>query len=156
MQVESRCRSELQQTIFSEHLSSKSFDRLLTHAKELSLGSQQFLFREGMEDHHVYVLLSGQVDLSMNVPGRGAVRILSLGPGDLIAWSGVLGGGIMTSSALCTKPSRLVAFPCSEIRLLCSENADFGYEFMKLMASALAKRLLATRLQLLDLYSAKS
>lgn len=156
MQVESLCRSELQQTIFGEHLSSASLDKLLANAKQLSLRAQQFLFREGMQDDHVYVLLSGQIDLSMNVPGRGAVRILSLGPGDLIAWSGVLGSGVMTSSALCTQSASLIAFPCSEIRKLCSQNADFGYEFMQLMAIALAKRLLATRLQLLDLFSAHS
>jgi CRP-like cAMP-binding protein len=144
----------IENTIFGEHLSPASLKLLVAPATTVELAGGQFLFREGTKVSRIYVLLAGQIDLTMNVPGRGAVRILSLGPGELIAWSGVLGDGVMTCSATSADSTRLIAFESQAIKQLCETTPEFGFEFMKLMATALAKRLMATRLQLLDLFSA--
>ena len=56
---------------------------------DFSAGST--IFREGAENHFLYILHRGHVGLDMHVPGRGRVRILSLGPGEMLAWSALLG-----------------------------------------------------------------
>ena len=48
---------------------------------DFSAGSA--IFREGAENHFLYVVLRGHVGLDMYVPSRGRVRILSLGPGPI-------------------------------------------------------------------------
>jgi hypothetical protein len=59
----------------------------------------------------------------------------------------------MSSSALCVDRSHLIAVNYQSILNRIESDSVFGFEFMKMMATALSKRLLATRLQLLDLFA---
>ena len=154
--MEDAMRDQVAKTIFGTHLSSENLSQLLSQATIIHLSGGEFLFREGERDDRVFLLLDGQVDLAMTVPGRGLVRVLSLGAGEIIAWSSILGDGLMTCSAVCTKPAALLSVDCEQLRMAIETNQRFGYEFMNMMASALARRLLATRLQLLDLFEAGS
>ena len=79
---------------------------------------------------------------------------MTLGPGDLLAWSALLGERRMTATAIATSPARLLAASAPDLKALCDADHEFGYELMQGMAQALAKRLTATRLQLLNLYDA--
>jgi CRP/FNR family transcriptional regulator, cyclic AMP receptor protein len=151
--MQSDWRDRLKQTIFGEFLSPSSIVELISISEFMELQPRQYLFREGQENRKVFVLFEGQLDLTMTVPGRGPTRILTLGPGELIAWSAVLGEGIMTSSAICIEPSQLIAVDCTSVLAMIKADSQFGYEFMRMMATALAKRLLATRLQMLDLFA---
>ena len=107
--MQSEWRGRLEQTIFGDFLSPANLMKLVSIAEFIELQSGQYLFREGQENHKVFVLLEGQLDLTMTVPGRGPTRILTLGPGELVAWSAILGEGIMTSSANCVEPAQLIA-----------------------------------------------
>ncbi len=151
--MQSPWHDRLQQTIIGDFLSAENIATLLSHSRFVELRPGQYLFREGQENHNFFVLLEGQLDLTMIVPGRGPTRILTLGPGELVAWSAVLGEGIMTSSAICVEHAQLIAVDCKSILDEIASDSGFGCEFMKMMATALAKRLLATRLQMLDLFA---
>ncbi len=151
--MQSEWLGRLEQTIFGDFLSPANLMKLVSIAEFKELQSGQYLFREGQENHRVFVLLEGQLDLTMTVPGRGPTRILTLGPSELVAWSAILGEGIMTSSAICVEPAQLIAVDCQSVLEMIRTDSEFGCEFMKMMASALAKRLLATRLQMLDLFA---
>lgn len=111
------------------------------------------LFYEGAHCGELFVLQSGKVQLQMRVPGRGSIPILTLGPGHLVAWSAVLGSGEMTTSASATEETTAFAFPVSKLKELCEQDHELGHRFMEQLANALARRLVATRLQLLDLFS---
>lgn len=150
----SELHNQLQQSILSAQLSPESLAKVLALGQAIQQPPGTWLFREGEEQPHVYFLLSGRVDLSMTVPGRGTQRVLTLGPGEMIAWSAVVGNGTMTCSAVCLDQCRLVAVRAQQIEAAIAEDSKFGFEFMKMMAVALSQRLLATRLQLLDLFHA--
>lgn len=122
-------------------------------ATQVDLSPGQVLFREGMHNRMVYVILSGQLDLSMTVPGRGLVRMLSLGAGDLVAWSSIVGDQHMTSTATAVDSTQLVALPSDLLEEQMSHDHEFGYQLMRAVAIALSRRLVATRLQLLDLFA---
>ena len=47
---------------------------------------------------------------------------------------------------------KTVALPGDQLRQLCEAEHEVGYHIMRQLASALSRRLLATRLQLLDLF----
>jgi CRP/FNR family cyclic AMP-dependent transcriptional regulator len=111
------------------------------------------IFLEGAEHRELHVLQSGRVRLDMFVPERGRVPILTLGPGDVLAWSAVLGGGVMTTSAVAVEPIATLAFDGPAVLRLCETEPKIGYHVMRQLCGALSRRLIATRLQLLDLFA---
>lgn len=151
----SELTTRIEQTAFGASLSPLSRQKLAAMATHVRLGRGEVLFREGTHNANLYLVLAGQVDLAMTVPGRGTVRILSVGPGEIVAWSAVLGEGRMTCSATAADDSELLAVPAPQLAALMSSEHEVGYEFMRVLAAALAKRLVATRLQLLDLFAAE-
>ena len=127
--------------------------RQLAYSAELrGFPGGEVIFREGSQNDRLMVVTLGRVALDMQVPGRGEVRILSLGPGDMVAWSAMLGGGKMTTSATALEDTQVVALPAGEVLKACESNHTFGYYMMRQLANSLADRLVATRLQMLDLF----
>lgn len=143
----------LQGTIVGEFLSESALSRLASGRRLVTLPAGGFLFREGEVNRNVYVMLEGQLDLVMQVPGRGCQRILTLGPGELVAWSALLGEGVMSCSALGLRECRLMAIDARTVQHEMDSDPAFGYQFMRMMSHALSRRLTATRLQLLDLFA---
>lgn len=111
------------------------------------------VFREGAICPDLYLVQSGFVALDMFVPGRGAVRVFSVGEGELLGWSPLLADGKMTATATVVEPLSAVVIPGKPLRALCERNHDIGYRMMQQVALALSQRLVATRLQLLDLFA---
>jgi CRP/FNR family cyclic AMP-dependent transcriptional regulator len=111
------------------------------------------LFAEGDRFPDFQIVLAGHVRLEMNVPGRGRMPILTLGPGDVLGWSAALSDGAMTATATALDHVQTARLPGDKLRQLCDAQPELGYYFMKQLAAALSRRLLATRLQLLDLFA---
>ncbi len=115
-------------------------------------GAGTHLFREGQRVDFVHFVSSGQVAVEMDLPGRGRQRILSLGPGDLLGWTPLFENAPMIASATALTDVELCRIPAQLLRDLCAMDPEVGYHFMRQVARSLGKRLLATRLQLLDLF----
>lgn len=138
---------------FSEALPDQVIDRVAALAALRGFPADTLLFREGSQNDQLMIISVGRVALDMQVPGRGGVRIMSLGPGDMVAWSALLGGGSMTTSAVALEDTQIVAIRAADALSLCQSDPAFGYHLMRQVAQALANRLVATRLQLLDLFA---
>jgi CRP/FNR family transcriptional regulator, cyclic AMP receptor protein len=100
----------------------------------------------------MYFVVDGSLRLEMTTTQFGRQTILTVGSGDLLAWSAILGDGTMTSTAVVNERSQLIAIVASDLKSELERDTAFGYEVMKVIAKSLSIRLLATRLQLLDLY----
>jgi adenylylsulfate kinase len=109
------------------------------------------LFRESDPADDLRFIVEGRVSLGMRFGGRGEVIILSLGPGELLGWSALLGGS-WTATARAVERSTLVRLPGAELAALCEREHDIGYGLMKRLFTAMAWRLHDTRLQLLDMF----
>jgi CRP-like cAMP-binding protein len=109
------------------------------------------IFRESQPAEDFRFLVNGRVSLGMRFGGRGEVIVLSLGPGDLVGWTALL-GGTWTATARAVEPSTLVRVPGAALSALCEREHDIGYAFMKHLFAAMALRLHDTRLQLLDMF----
>lgn len=118
-----------------------------------TFAAKKVLFREGAISNELFLVQSGHVALDMHVPGRGAVRILSVGEGELLGWSALLGEGPMTATATAIENTVVVAIEGAKLRELCARNHEAGFQVMRQVVAALSQRLLATRLQLLDLFA---
>jgi CRP/FNR family transcriptional regulator, cyclic AMP receptor protein len=138
---------------FSASLPEDLLSKLASFATIAEFPAGSILFREGGANERLMVISGGCVALGMRVPGRTETRILTLGPGDMLAWSALLGAGQMTTSAIAVEDTQVVSFAAADVLELCEANHLLGYHLMRQMSHALADRLVATRLQLLDLFS---
>jgi CRP/FNR family transcriptional regulator, cyclic AMP receptor protein len=144
--------SALRKLVTLVDLSEDSIDKLaeLASIKKCSVGT--VLFSEGEHHDRIYFVVDGSLRLEMTTAQGGRQTILTVGAGDILAWSAILGDGTMTSTAVVNEPSQLIAIVASDLKNEFERDTIFGYEIMKVIAKALSIRLLATRLQLLDLY----
>jgi CRP/FNR family cyclic AMP-dependent transcriptional regulator len=110
------------------------------------------VFREGDVAKRLYFVMSGNVSLEFCAAGSGCKRILTLGPGDLLGWSALFHEARYTARARIIQPARLMEIDVSKLIGLCDRDFHFGYELMRRTAVALAKRLSATRMQLVNTY----
>ena len=114
------------------------------------------LFFEGQSSQEVYLLTDGEVVLETSLPGQDAMRLQTVGPGELLGWSPVLGLGVMTATARAATPCHVLALNADRILSLAEEDPKFVLEFMRRVAITLARRLNATRLQLVEAYQDRS
>lgn len=117
-----------------------------------TLPGDTIICREGDECKSLVFIIDGQVGLDMFVPGRGQVRILSLGPGDVVAWTAVIGGGSATSTATVLSGTTVIEILSENLRASLDADHEFGFQFMRWLTGVIGRRLVATRLQLLDLF----
>lgn len=144
----------LQSSALANALSPDVAQELAAMAKWKSCPAGTVLFREGERSDAFYVVHRGHVMLEMCFPARGCTRLLTLGPGEIVAWSALVGDGRMTTTAVTADEVELVELSGTDLMQRCEANAQFGYRLMRCLSAALAKRLLATRLQMLDLFAA--
>lgn len=125
--------------------------RSIAHLRQVAPGT--VLFREGDPQDYLYIVLEGRVALEVYVPGRGRVRLLTLEPMEVFGWSSVVPQvRRRTATAVAVTPTRLVAIEAPGLIRRCEEDHELGYVVMRRLANVIAKRLLITRLQLLDMY----
>ncbi|MGD9722932.1 MAG: cyclic nucleotide-binding domain-containing protein [Pirellulales bacterium] len=146
----------LEQLRFSADLPADVLARVAAIATVSTYPAGSTLFREGTLNDRLLIVTSGRVALDMRVPGRGEVRVLSLGPGDVVAWSALIGDGCMTTSAVALDDVQLVSVGARDLLALCESDHTLGFHLMRQLGLALANRLVATRLQLLDLFAETS
>ena len=138
---------------FSAGLSDDDQQKLaeVSRVQEYPVGT--VIFTEGSTPADLYLLRSGRVELCMTVPARGCLPILTLEAGDLVGWSVVIGRGEMTATATAVDDTQVIAISADKLRELCDQDHDIGYQIMHRVAVTLSRRLVATRLQVLDLFA---
>lgn len=144
--------ASVRQTEFANGIPTKLLSLLLPLAHSRQYPPGTVLFKEGEHYLDFHLILDGHVRLDMCVPIRGRIPLLTVGPGDVLAWSALLAKGRMTTSAIAMNPVWTAAFEGPRLQQLCEAHPELGYHVMKQLATALSQRLLATRLQLLDLF----
>lgn len=142
----------VRQSEFAGGIPSRLLTVLLQLAQPRQFSPGAVLFKEGDHSLDFHLVLDGHVRLDMSVPIRGRIPLLTVGAGDVLAWSAVLAKGKMTTSAIAMTSVSTAAFAGPQLQQLCEDQPELGYHVMKQLASALSRRLLATRLQLLDLF----
>jgi CRP-like cAMP-binding protein len=138
---------------FGAGLSPHAVSRLVACAGVRAYATDEVLMREGEERHPFGVVTSGRVALRLLVPERGAVTILTVEPGDVVGWSALVAPYRATSTAVAVEPTKLVAFDVPALRRALREDSALAATVYPRLMEAIARRLGATRHQLLDLYA---
>jgi CRP-like cAMP-binding protein len=134
-----------------EGLTAQQLDFIAGCAQNVHFDEGDFLLLEGYTTDTFYVLRSGSVALEM--PGANQiVTIQTLGPGDLLGWSWLLPPFTSCYDARALEPVSAIAFDAVCVREKCERDPVFGYEMYKRFSRIIAERLMATSMQLIDVY----
>ena len=129
-----------------------TLQRLVEIAAVNEYPEQAVIVRQGEPARTIFLIISGQVAIEICAAGVGCKRILTVGGGGWLGWAALLEPSGWTATARAVVPTRVIVVDGEALRMLCEAEPRFGYEIMKRLAQALAARLNATRLQLLDVY----
>jgi len=144
--------SSLRSVDVFQDLSEEHFAKLGEFTVCELLPAKAVIFREGDPPKYIYFIERGHVALEIQIPGGGHKRLHTVGEGELLGWTPALGQSRMALTARTLDPTRVCRIDAKQVLALCEQNPRFGYEFMRRTAWALAQRLVASRLQLLDVY----
>lgn len=121
-------------------------------AKPVEIGEGELILREGELAKDVYVILSGKASLEICAPGVGCRRFMTLSDGDLLSWSAVLDQTRVTATIRAISPIKAIIIDGRQLLTLCEHDPKFGFAFMRRVALAMAHRLTAARMQLMNVF----
>ena len=135
---------------FVKGLKDHEVEMLGALAKEVRFPAERILFGEGELGTDFYLILSGLVSLEI-APPSGVCRVDTLGAGDEMGWSSVIGEDTVFQGRV-LQDLHALAFDAAALRALCDEDTAFGYRLMRRVLGVVADRLQATRLLVMDSY----
>jgi len=143
----------LNHTWFGSDLAPETQERLAKLGVIQDFEADEVILHEGEDANEMGILISGQLALRTLVPGRGPVTILSVEPGDIFGWSAVLAAMQVQSTVVATEKSQALVIEGIKLRAALKEDHALAASLYPRVLQAVARRLRATRLQLLDLFA---
>ncbi len=135
---------------FAEGFRPEHIEKLASLAGRVRFARNQLIYREGDTSSFFYLLLEGTVALDVNAPGH-AVRIATLGAGEELGWSSLTPEHVKHFQARALEDVRALVFDGARLLHACDEDCAFGYAVSRAVLKVVARRLHATRIQLLDI-----
>ena len=123
-------------------------------ARNIRCDKGSYLFREGEPANQFFLIRHGRVALEIMAPGRGPLRLLTVGAGEIVGVSWLVPPYRWICDAQAVELTRALAIGARCLRDKAESDHDFGYEIMKRFMTLLVARLHAAQLQILDVYGA--
>jgi CRP-like cAMP-binding protein len=131
-------------------LSSNHLQTLADNAMQSQFKDGELIFREGDPANRFYLIQSGRVAVESSLKDGHAVRLQTLGAGEVLGWSWLFPPYYWHFDARALAPISAIFFYGTRLREECEKDHDLGYELMKRVAGVVVQRLQATRRQLLQ------
>lgn len=137
---------------FLSGLSAEQNAVLVGCAKNARFDAGAFLLREGDTADTFFLLRVGEVALELHVPGRGAVQMEKLGPGDMLGLSWLEPPYRVPLDARAVGPVVALVFDGACLRRKMDADPRLGFLLLKRLLVETVKRLQRVRLQRADVY----
>jgi CRP-like cAMP-binding protein len=147
--------ASLKGTWFGSGLSGASLRRLAEIAREYESPARARLLREGDEAKELSVLIDGRVALTTHVAGRGSVTLMTVEPGDVFGWTALTTPFRATSTVVSLEQVKVIGIDAVALREALHDDSELAAGIYPRLLESLARRLTATRQQLLDLYGSE-
>jgi len=125
-------------------------------ALNLRFNAGQFLFHEGEEANEFYMIREGKVAVQIQGAERGPITVQTIGEGEVLGWSWLIPPYRWRFDVKALELTRAIALDGKCLRTKSEEDHDLGYQLLRRFAGIIVERLEAARLQLLDVYKARS
>ena len=144
----------LQAIPWFQTLSEEHFQKIAGISEVVLLSKDELLFKQGDQQKYLYILVEGRVGVELYSPIRGAIRVYTAEPMDVVGWSSATPVVRQrTASARAVLDSRLIAINAAKLNQYCEQDHELGYIVMRRLANVAAGRLMICRLQLVDLFA---
>ncbi len=140
---------------FFADLNSEFTNLMVGCASNVRYKKGDYIFREGDPANTFYLIRHGKVAVEISAPQHAPIIVATLEEGEILGWSWLLPPYQWKHQARATEEVRAIALDGKCLREKCEQNHDLGYELLKRFARIIEQRLEATRLQLIDVYSAR-
>jgi CRP/FNR family transcriptional regulator, cyclic AMP receptor protein len=134
---------------FLRGMAKPHLEALAQCAQQITLTADQFLGREREAASTWYLIQSGRVEIQVRKSGRGTVRVLVLGPGDIVGWSWLVPPHRWQFDARVLDSVQALALDAEALRSLCDSDHELGYQILKRLIVVVSIRLAATQKQVL-------
>ncbi len=123
-------------------------------ASNVRFEAGQYLFHEDEEANWFYIIRQGKVAVEAFAAERGSLIIDTVEEGEVLGWSWLIPPYNWHFDARAVELTRAIALDGKCLRTKCEQDHSLGYELLKQFAHVIEQRLEATRIRLLDIYSA--
>jgi CRP-like cAMP-binding protein len=139
-------------TWFGANLPPGTRARVAVFGRFVEIPEGSVVVREGRPCQSLGVVIDGRIALRLGLPGGEDRTILTVEAGDVFGWSAVLPPAISTSTGVAVAPSTAILFDGDELRAALALDCELAAAVYQRLLVSVARRLTATRIQLLDLY----
>lgn len=112
------------------------------------------VIREGRPCEAMGIVLEGRIAIRLGLPPHAERTILTVDRGDVFGWSATLPGAVASSTCVAATAARVILFEAVALRTALESDEELAAVVYRQLLTCVARRLAATRLQLLDLYRA--
>jgi len=141
---------------FLKGLKPEHLQILVGCASNVRFNAGQFLFHEGEEANEFYMIREGKVAVQIQGAERGPITVQTIGEGEVLGWSWLIPPYRWRFDVKALELTRAIALDGKCLRTKSEEDHDLGYQLLRRFAGIIVERLEAARLQLLDVYKARS
>jgi CRP-like cAMP-binding protein len=134
----------LKKTAIFADLDEGELDRVAEICKEQQFRSGQSIFKEGEPGNRFYIILTGDVRISRNIPGSGEEALAILSPGACFGEMSVFDRSERSTDAIANSPCTLITISRPDFELLLDFNRELAYKILWSMVRLLSSRLRVT------------
>ncbi|NPV14792.1 Crp/Fnr family transcriptional regulator [candidate division WOR-3 bacterium] len=139
-----------------ERLDEEELERIARIARLNSVKAGELIDVQGEPATKFYILVSGRLAVILTLDfgvAHQTYQVLTLGPGQMFAWSGLVGNPHYTAGSRAITDCSYLEFDVKELERLFDEDPRLGYVMMRLVARTIASRLRQMQLQLAQQYA---
>lgn len=125
-------------------LAESQLERLCSLGQRVELGRNEFLFREGDDGTTIYLVLSGAVRISRQVPGMGEEALTVLRAGSAFGEMALIDGSARSADALGHEHTELFVLEGTELENLMFLDRSLATEILWKLVRQLSLRLRQT------------
>jgi len=135
---------------FFKGLNTEQLQLLAASALEMKFETGAILFEEGSPANRFYLILTGRVELSVEMEDRNVIPVQTLGPGDDLGWSWLFPPYCMHFTARALEPTTTIFFYGTRLREQCDQDHELGFQIMRRIAEVATQSLRATQRRLMQ------
>lgn len=142
----------LKEHAFFKNLDQKTIALIAGCGKNEAYQPGEMIAHEGESADHFYIIREGNVAIQLHTPNKGGITVQTVGPDDIVGWSWLFPPYKWCFDIKAIEKTKLIALDGKCLRDKCENDHDLGFQLMKKFSEIMVGRLLATRMQLLDVY----
>ena len=138
---------------FFEGMTEEQVRTVATSTRLVSFDEGGVIFVEGGPARHSYLILDGDVALTLRTQEHGSKIIQTLHRGDFVGWSWMYPPYRWNFDANVQSDVKAVQFDGPKLKKIALADPELGYAMMRRFTEVVVNRMQALRIQLLDVYS---